>query len=137
MKTWEIVKEEIKNQNESDRINILALENEFNLLNKLVETRKNKKITQEELAKKIGVTQSAIARFESKANSPRLDTVLEIAEALGLQIELINELRYINNLKNYNMDISFINYDDNYEGYNYDNYYNTKWQDMKLKSVIN
>ncbi len=137
MKTWEIVKEEIKNQNESDRINILALENEFNLLNKLVETRKNKKITQEELAKKIGVTQSAIARFESKANSPRLDTVLEIAEALGLQIELINELRYSNNLKNYNMDISFINYDDNYEGYNYDNYYNTKWQDMKLKSVIN
>lgn len=40
MKTWEAVKEEIKNQSESDRINIEAIEAEIDLVNKIVQKRK-------------------------------------------------------------------------------------------------
>ena len=63
MKTWETVKEEIKNQSESDRINIEAIEAEIDLVNKIVQKRKEIGLTQKQLAETINVSQSAISRF--------------------------------------------------------------------------
>ena len=75
MKTWETVKEEIKNQSESDRINIEAIG-----------------LTQKQLAEKINVSQSAISRFESQVSSPRLDLVLSIMGALDLVINVSSNI---------------------------------------------
>lgn len=46
--------------------------------------------SQAELASKCGLKQSAIARLEMCSNMPRLDTVLKVMGALGLEIE-VNE----------------------------------------------
>lgn len=89
MKTWEMVKEEIKNKSESTKIKMESLEDEINLINELVEIRKSNNITQKELATKINVPQSAISRFESQINSPRLDTLLAVANALDVEIGII------------------------------------------------
>ena len=130
MKTWELLKEEIKNQSELDRIEIEALEKEMAFLNKLINTRKQKNITQKKLAEKLNVPQSAISRFESKANSPRLDTVLEIAEALGVTIDINNEL-------DYKVDMSFLNFEQ--PNYNYNDWCDNeiKWSKCSLKPIMN
>lgn len=47
--------------------------------------------SQEELAEKCGLKQSAIARFEMCTNVPRLNTVLKIIVALGLRLSVIRK----------------------------------------------
>ena len=48
--------------------------------------RKERKLTQLELAALVGTTQSAIARLESGGRPPRIDTLLKIAAALGCDL---------------------------------------------------
>ncbi|MBE0701214.1 MAG: helix-turn-helix transcriptional regulator [Acholeplasmataceae bacterium] len=62
---------------------------EKSIIEKMVEFRKNKGITQKELADKCGLKQSAIARIENRVNSPQLDTIIKIFDALDLKVEVI------------------------------------------------
>lgn len=54
--------------------------------------RKERGLSQAELAKLVGTTQSAIARLESGGRPPRIDTLLRIANALDsdLHVELLD-----------------------------------------------
>lgn len=54
----------------------------------VVEQRLARQLSQRELAELCGTTQSAIARFESGARPPRLDTLLRIAAALDCQLDV-------------------------------------------------
>jgi len=49
--------------------------------------RKNTGLTQKELAKKAGVSQSLIARIETKSVDPRLSTLQKIVDALLIEVE--------------------------------------------------
>lgn len=64
---------------EMEEIELLA-----HITSTFVMRRKELGITQVELAEKVGMKQSAIARFERGDHMPKLDTVLKIAVALGL-----------------------------------------------------
>lgn len=61
------------------------------IIDRLVEERYRKGMTQEDLAKATNYTQSVIARFENKKTVPQLDTLLKIAEALGCDLAIISE----------------------------------------------
>lgn len=65
---------------------------EFAIVEALVRARTAAKLSQAELAKKIGTTQSAIARLEGGGVSPSLATLRRYAEATGtrLHIELLS-----------------------------------------------
>jgi transcriptional regulator with XRE-family HTH domain len=56
----------------------------------VADRRKERGLSQADLAALVGTTQSAIARLESGGRPPRIDTLLRIANALDadLQIEL-------------------------------------------------
>ena len=56
----------------------------------VVKLRKNKKLTQSQLAEKLGTTQSVIARLESGSDSrmPSLDMLTRIASATQMKINL-------------------------------------------------
>jgi transcriptional regulator with XRE-family HTH domain len=58
----------------------------------VADRRKERGLSQAELAKLVGTTQSAIARLESGGRPPRIDTLLRIANALDadLHIELLD-----------------------------------------------
>jgi len=58
---------------------------------KVAERRVAMNMSQRELAELCGTTQSAIARLERGGRSPRIDTLLRIADALDcdLQVELV------------------------------------------------
>jgi transcriptional regulator with XRE-family HTH domain len=57
----------------------------------VAERRQALGISQAELARRCGTTQSAIARLEGGGRPPRIDTLLRIADALGS--DLVVELR--------------------------------------------
>ena len=59
------------------------------VINSLIEQRHSKGMTQKELAKASSLTQSVIARLESKKAIPQLDTLLKVASALGCELAVI------------------------------------------------
>lgn len=61
---------------------------EFRLIETLVHARMKAKLSQAELAKRIGTTQSAIARLEGGGVSPSLSTLRRYAEATGARLEI-------------------------------------------------
>jgi transcriptional regulator with XRE-family HTH domain len=72
------------------------LDEEFTFLDEFLKARAAAGITQAEIAKRIGTTQSAIARLESGGgkHSPSLATLEKYAHALGcrLELRLVNEV---------------------------------------------
>ena len=67
------------------------VDEEFRLLEALVRARTEAKLTQAEIARRIGTTESAIARLESGGVSPSLKTLRRYAEATGkrLRVDLL------------------------------------------------
>ena len=59
------------------------------IIDALIEQRKEKGMTQRDLAQATELTQSVIARLESKKNTPQLDTLLKVAAALGCDIAVV------------------------------------------------
>lgn len=59
------------------------------LIDKLKEERVKKGLTQKELAEAARLTQSVIARLESKKAIPQLDTLLKVAAALGCNLAVV------------------------------------------------
>lgn len=73
------------------------LAQEFEFLDEVLKARAESGLTQAEVAKRIGTTQSAIARLESAAlkHSPSIATLQRYAQALGYRVEvrLVKERR--------------------------------------------
>ncbi len=60
----------------------------FELINAIVKARKAKNLSQRELAEQVGVTKTVITRLESGEHSPRLETVYDVARALGYRLDV-------------------------------------------------
>lgn len=61
---------------------------EFSLISALAQYRRDRGLTQKELADKVGTHQSAIARFESGSYNPSLAFAQKLASALGAKISV-------------------------------------------------
>ena len=59
---------------------------EFALIEALVRARTAARLTQEELASRLGTTQSAVARLEGGGVSPSIATLRRYAEATGTRL---------------------------------------------------
>ena len=57
------------------------------LIGKLIAARKQAGLNRSELARRMGRSQAVVSRLESAEHSPRLDTLLEYAEACGRRLE--------------------------------------------------
>lgn len=68
---------------------LLLPDNCIAIIDELIELRKAKGLTQRQLAEAANLAQPAIARLESKAAIPQLDTLLKVAAALDFKIELV------------------------------------------------
>ncbi len=64
-------------------------ENCADIIDLLIEQRRSQGMTQKELAQATCLTQSVIARFESKKTTPQLDTLLKVAAALGCDLAVV------------------------------------------------
>ncbi|WP_320196101.1 helix-turn-helix transcriptional regulator [Agrobacterium rosae] len=61
---------------------------EFQLIEALVSARTRAKLSQAEVARRVGTTQSAIARLEGGGVSPSIATLRRYAEATGAKLEI-------------------------------------------------
>ena len=68
-----------------------ALEPEFALIRQSIKKRIAAKMSQEQLAKKLGTKQSAISRFESGSYHPTIDFASKVAKALGMKLKVTLE----------------------------------------------
>lgn len=55
----------------------------------LIAQRRRMGMTQKELAQAANLTQSVIARLESKKATPQLDTLLKVAAALNCDLKIV------------------------------------------------
>ncbi len=70
---------------------VTRLRREASIVDTLVDRRKKLRMTQAELASKIGTTQPSVAKFEALLHTPRLDTVEKYAKAVGMRLRLVEE----------------------------------------------
>ena len=63
-----------------------ALEPEYELIRQLIKARTEKKMTQKQLAEKIGTKQSNIARLESGNYNPSFQFLQKVASALDKKL---------------------------------------------------
>lgn len=75
------------------------IKKEEEIIDKIVSARKKRNISQKELAKMAGLKQSAISRIENKINSPQLDTLLKMIDALDLTFD-IKDIEEHNGIEN-------------------------------------
>jgi ribosome-binding protein aMBF1 (putative translation factor) len=64
---------------------------EYKLMSEIVRLRKEKGLSQAELARKTGCKQQVISRIEKKENSPTLKTLCEILDVLDYDIQLVKK----------------------------------------------
>lgn len=81
------VKEELL-KDEGFRVEFVQLEDEFALASQLIEARKKAQLTQDEVAKRMGTTQSVVARLESGRPMPSLRSLKRYAQAVNSKVEI-------------------------------------------------
>lgn len=94
-KTWEEVRKNLNitpEQEEEIRI-------ESEIISATVEARKKQKITQAEISKKSGLTQSVVARVESGTHSPTMQTLIKYLHAIGYTLKVVPTNKKTNVLK--------------------------------------
>jgi predicted transcriptional regulator len=64
-----------------------ALEEEFALINELLSARTKAKLSQAQVARRMGTSQSAVARIES-GHTPSLTSLRKYARAVGRKVEI-------------------------------------------------
>lgn len=65
-----------------------ALRPKYDLIRAVLDARTKKGLTQSEIARRAGTTQSAIARFESGATNPTLGFLSKLSAAVGARLEV-------------------------------------------------
>ncbi len=75
-------------KDEEFRVAYVELEDEFALAGQLIEARKKAHLTQDEVAKKMGTTQSVVARLESGHPLPSLRSLKRYAQAVNGRVEI-------------------------------------------------
>lgn len=87
MKTYSQFKKEIL-KSKKIRQAYEALSPEFEIIAALIKRRLEKGFTQQELAKRVGTKQSAIARLESGSYNPGLDFLKKVTHALDARLRI-------------------------------------------------
>ncbi|MDE6607422.1 MAG: helix-turn-helix transcriptional regulator [Lachnospiraceae bacterium] len=85
MTTWKELKNNL-NLSQEDK-NAIELEKE--LIRTMVKLREEKGLTQSQLAEICNVKQPVIARMESAAHSPQIDSILKILTPLGYTLQIV------------------------------------------------
>ena len=66
-------------------------ETDSELIDRIIQIRKNENISQAELAERTGNTQQAISRFEQKTHSSSVKLLTSIINALGYEVQLVKK----------------------------------------------
>lgn len=88
MKTYKEHKKDILKDPEVKAV-YSSLEPTYRIAKALIEARLEKNLTQDELAKKAGVTRNTITQLESGTTNPTIRTISHIAAAMDKELKLV------------------------------------------------
>ena len=86
MRTWEDYKKNISDIDEDIKKDIKEIEILASIVSVIIKKRNELGITQRELALKCGIPHSSVARIESCAVKPNVETLIKIMIPLGLTL---------------------------------------------------
>ena len=86
MRTWEDFKKNAKNISATTSEDIEEMEILANIISTIINKRKELGISQRELASICGLPHSSVARIESCAVKPKIETLIKIMKPLGLTL---------------------------------------------------
>lgn len=87
MNDFEIFKNEML-ENPEVKEEYDALEPEFNIIQAMIDVRKQQHLTQKELSKRTGITQADISRIENGTRNPSLEMLKRLAKGMGMKLKL-------------------------------------------------
>ena len=82
------VKKELFKNDKKLKAEYDALAPRYELISKAIDARLKKKMTQADVAKKMGTTKSSISRFESGNYNPSFDFLIRLSDALGKKLKV-------------------------------------------------
>lgn len=88
MRTWEDFKKEIKNSKDLSKVDIEEMEELAYIISSIIERRNELGYSQRDIAKICGLPHSSVARIESCAVKPNIETLLKIMRPLGLTLSV-------------------------------------------------
>ncbi|MCQ2412624.1 MAG: helix-turn-helix domain-containing protein [Sphaerochaetaceae bacterium] len=65
-----------------------ALQPEYDIIQALIEARKEQKMTQKDLSVATGITQADISRIENGTRNPSLEMIKRLAAGMGMRLKL-------------------------------------------------
>ncbi len=65
-----------------------ALEPEYDIIQAMIDARKQQNLTQKELSERTGITQADISRIENGTRNPSLEMVKRLARGMGMVLKL-------------------------------------------------
>lgn len=65
-----------------------ALAPEYNIIQAMINVRKEQNLTQKELSERTGITQADISRIENGTRNPSISMVQRLADGLGMRLVL-------------------------------------------------
>lgn len=86
MRTWEDLKKDTKKLNNTVKEDIEEMEILAHIICAIIERRNEMGISQRELANICGLPHSSVARIESCAVKPKVETLIKIMKPLGLTL---------------------------------------------------
>jgi len=86
MRTWEDLKKDTKKLNNTVKGDIEEMEILAHIISAIIERRNEMGISQRELANICGLPHSSVARIESCAVKPKVETLIKIMKPLGLTL---------------------------------------------------
>ena len=83
-------KETLNNRlkDENFRVEYEALEPEYQLINAILDSRKETNMTQKQLSEATGIAQGDISKIENGCANPSLKTIERIAQGMGKKLKL-------------------------------------------------
>jgi ribosome-binding protein aMBF1 (putative translation factor) len=68
-----------------------ALESEFDIIQAMIDARKQSGLTQKELAERTGINQADISKLENGTANPSIRTLRRLADGMGMKMKLVFE----------------------------------------------
>ena len=65
-----------------------ALGPEYNIIQAMIDARKDQHLTQKDLSARTGITQADISRIEKGTRNPSLEMLKRLASGLGMQLKI-------------------------------------------------
>ena len=78
----------VNNENNSYLIETYKIQFREHLIDQYIALRKAKWLSQEQVANLTGIARTNIVRIESKRNTPTIEVLLKLADALNMELEI-------------------------------------------------